>query len=85
MPDLRRKGAPDGLWSAMKYGITMMTVSVRLSPGSSRHALHAMKSNTWVSASYGVKRTKRWLIWRSPTAGPFTSARIGYVDDVFEI
>ena len=41
MPDLRRKGAPDGLWSAMKYGITMMTVSVRPSLGSSRYALHA--------------------------------------------
>lgn len=62
---------PDGLWSAMKSGITMMTGSVRPSPGSSHYDLHAMKSNTWGSASSGVKRTKRWLIWRSSTAGPY--------------
>ena len=61
----------DGLWSAMKSGITMMTGSVRSSPDSSRYALHAMKSNTWGSVGSGVKRTRRWLIWRSSTAGPF--------------
>lgn len=61
----------DGLWSAMKSGITTMTGSVSPSPGSSRYALHAMKSNTWGSASSGVKRTKWWLIWLSSTGGPF--------------
>lgn len=62
---------PDGLWSAMKSGIMMMTGSVRPSQGSSHYALHAMKSNTWGSASSGVKRMKRWPIWHSSTAGPF--------------
>ena len=61
----------DGQWSAMKSGITMMTGSVRPSPGSSRYAHPAMKSNTWGSVGSGVKRMKRRLIWLSSTAGPF--------------
>ena len=61
----------DGLWSAMKSGITMMTGSARPSPDSSHYAHPAMKSNTWGSADCGVKRTKRWRIWLSSTAGPF--------------
>ena len=63
------ENSPDDLWSAMKSGITMMTGSVSPSPGSSRYALHARKSNTWGSASSGVKRTKRWLILLFFTGG----------------